>query len=62
MEFSTLAESFNKMESTRKRLELTQFLEDHKIREKHYYASNKILNGSGLEYFIETILDNWESN
>jgi DNA ligase-1 len=26
MEFSTLAESFNKMESTRKRLELTQFL------------------------------------
>ena len=26
MEFSILAESFNKMESTRKRLELTQFL------------------------------------
>ena len=27
MEFSILAESFNKMESTRKRLELTQFLD-----------------------------------
>ena len=26
MEFAVLAESFNKMESTRKRLELTQFL------------------------------------
>ena len=26
MEFSTLADSFNKMESTRKRLELTQYL------------------------------------
>ena len=26
MEFSILADSFNKMESTRKRLELTQFL------------------------------------
>ena len=26
MEFSILSESFNKMESTRKRLELTQFL------------------------------------
>ena len=52
MEFSILADSFNKMESTRKRLELTQFLVE--LFEKnslvrHDYRSTKYFQGEDFE-------------